>query len=79
MSAISTKGRTHFVVFTASFTTEVMCRFLDRPAGHFDHKVHLVADGHSAHRSKKVRDWLAAHPDEAEPALPAPVPARAQP
>ncbi|WP_455770114.1 IS630 family transposase [Streptomyces cinereoruber] len=66
MSAISTKGRMHFMVFTESFTAEVMCRFLDRLAGHFDHKVHLVVDGHSAHRSKKVRDWLTAHPDDVE-------------
>ncbi|MFF7729882.1 transposase [Streptomyces sp. NPDC008001] len=66
MSAISTKGRMHFMVFTESFTAEVMCRFLDRLAGHFDHKVHLVVDGHSAHRSKKVRDWLAAYPDDVE-------------
>lgn len=43
-----------------------MCRFLDRLVGHFDRKVHLVVDGHSAHRSKKVRDWLAAHPDDVE-------------
>ncbi|GGP77476.1 hypothetical protein GCM10010231_55520 [Streptomyces sindenensis] len=66
MSAISTKGRMHFMVFTESFTAEVMCRFLDRLAGHFDHKIHLVVDGHSAHRSKKVRDWLTAHPDDVE-------------
>ncbi|MEW1681778.1 hypothetical protein [Streptomyces sp. NPDC093594] len=39
-----------------------MCRFLDRLASPFDHKVHLVVEGHSAHLSKKVRDWLAAHP-----------------
>ncbi|MBP2400764.1 IS630 family transposase [Streptomyces syringium] len=66
MSAISTKGRMHFMVFTESFTAEVMCRFLDRLAGHFGHKVYLVTDGHSVHRSKKVRDWLAAHPDDIE-------------
>ncbi|WP_256093742.1 MULTISPECIES: IS630 family transposase [unclassified Streptomyces] len=66
MSAISTKGRMHFMVFTESFTAEVMCRFLDRLAGHFDHKVHLVVDGHSAHRSRRVRDWLATHPDAVE-------------
>ncbi|MEU4932402.1 hypothetical protein AB0G54_38865 [Streptomyces yokosukanensis] len=40
MSAIGTKGRMHFMVFTESFTTEMVCRFLDRLAGHFDHKVH---------------------------------------
>ncbi|WUL20690.1 transposase [Streptomyces sp. NBC_00353] len=66
MSAISTKGRMYFMVFTESFTAEVMCRFLDRLAGHFDRKACLGVDGHSAHRSKKVRDWLAAHPDDVE-------------
>jgi transposase len=66
MSAISTKGRMHFMVFTETFDADVMCRFLDRLAGHFDHKVHLVVDGHSAHRSRKVRAWLADHPDRIE-------------
>ncbi|MFD8583572.1 transposase [Streptomyces californicus] len=66
MSAISTKGRMHFMVFAESFTAQVMCRFLDRLAGHFETKVHLVVDGHSAHRSRRVRDWLAAHPDAVE-------------
>ncbi|MFE5163173.1 IS630 family transposase [Streptomyces sp. NPDC056697] len=66
MSAISTKGRMHFMVFTETFDANVMCRFLDRLAGHFDHKVHLVLDGHSAHRCRKVRAWLADHPDRIE-------------
>lgn len=66
MSAISTKGRKHFMVFTETFDADVMCRFLDRLAGPFDHKVHLVLDGHSAHRSRKVRAWLADHRDRIE-------------
>jgi transposase len=66
MSAISTKGRMHFMVFTGTFDADVMCRFLDRLTGHFTHKVHLVLDGHSAHRSRKVRVWLADHPDRIE-------------
>ncbi|MFI1184659.1 IS630 family transposase [Streptomyces sp. NPDC020799] len=66
MSAISTKGRMHFMVFTETFDATVMCRFLDRLAGHIQGKVHLVLDGHSAHRSRKVRDWLAAHPGRIE-------------
>ncbi|MFH8727239.1 hypothetical protein [Streptomyces termitum] len=51
-------------LWTWRLTTEVMYRFPDRLAGHFDRKVHLVIDGHSAHRSRKVRDRLAAHPDD---------------
>ncbi|MFI6007207.1 IS630 family transposase [Streptomyces sp. NPDC051366] len=66
MSAISTKGRMHFMVFTKSFDANVMCRFLDRLAGHFDRKIHLVVDRHSAHRSRTVRDWLADHADQVE-------------
>ncbi|WP_455753957.1 transposase [Streptomyces griseus] len=30
MLASSTRDRIHFMVFTGSFTVEVMCRFLDR-------------------------------------------------
>ncbi|WP_372443880.1 IS630 family transposase [Streptomyces adelaidensis] len=59
MSAISTKGRMHFMVLTETFDADVMCRFLNRLAGHYDRKVHLVLDGHSAHRSRKIRAWPA--------------------
>jgi hypothetical protein len=53
-------------VFTETFDADVMCRFLDRLASHFARKVHLVVDGHSAHRSRTVRVWLADHPDRLE-------------
>ncbi|WP_444875623.1 IS630 family transposase [Streptomyces scabiei] len=66
MSAISTRGRMHFMVFTETFDADAMCRFPDRLAGHFDRKVHLVLDRHSTHRSRKVRAWLANHPDRIE-------------
>ncbi|WP_455770038.1 IS630 family transposase [Streptomyces griseoaurantiacus] len=66
MSAISTKGRMHFMVFTESFDATVMCRFLGRIVGHFDRKAHLIVDRHSAHRSKTVRAWLADHQDRIE-------------
>ncbi|MGP4086087.1 IS630 family transposase [Streptomyces sp. KR55] len=66
MSAISTNGRIHCMVLTETFDARVMCRFLDRLIGHFERKVHLVVDGHSAHRSRKVRAWLAEHADRIE-------------
>lgn len=49
------KGRMHFMVFTESFDAKVICRFLARLVGHFDRKVHLIVNRHSAHRSKAVR------------------------
>lgn len=66
MSAIGTRGRMRFMVFTASFDAKGMCRLLDRLVGHFDRKVHLVVDRHSARRSKTVRTWLAGHQDQIE-------------
>lgn len=54
------------MVFTESFDAKVMCRFLTRLVGHFDRKVHLVVDRHSAHRSKAVQAWLANHKDQVE-------------
>ncbi|MFG3510177.1 transposase [Streptomyces sp. NPDC047821] len=65
-SAISIRGRMHFMVFTESFDAKVMCRFLARIVGHFDHKVHLIVDRYSAHRSKILRDWLACLTDQFE-------------
>ncbi|MFE1383467.1 transposase [Streptomyces sp. NPDC058740] len=48
MSAISTKGRTHVMVFTESFDAKAMCRFLARLVRHYDRKAHLIVDCHSA-------------------------------
>jgi transposase len=67
MSAISTKGRMHFMVFAQSFDAKTMCRFPARITGHFDRKIHLIADRHPAHRSKAIRAWLADHEDQVEP------------
>lgn len=61
MSAISTRGRMHFMVFTEPFDAKVMCRFPARLVGHFDRKIHLIVDRHSA-----VRAWLAGHKDQIE-------------
>lgn len=66
MSAISTHDRMHFMVFAETFDAQVVCRFPARLVGHYDRKVNLIADRHSAHRSKTVRAWLADHQDRIE-------------
>ncbi|MGA5515438.1 transposase [Streptomyces pseudogriseolus] len=77
MSAISPKGRMHFMVFTETFEADVMCRFLNRLAGPFDRKVHLVVDGHSAHPARSAPGRPITRPDRA--ALSAVVLAGAEP
>ncbi|MFC3491621.1 IS630 family transposase [Glycomyces rhizosphaerae] len=66
MSAISREGQMYFTVFRQSFTIEVFIDFLERVIGTFEGKTHLVVDGHSVHRSKRVREWVAARDDRIE-------------
>ena len=58
---------------------EVMCRFLDRLAGHFDRKVHLVVDGHSRPPLQEGPRLARRPPGRRRAALPAVVLARTQP
>jgi hypothetical protein len=66
MSTISTRGDLHFTVFRDKFNAEVFIAFLDRLLGQFGEKIHLVVDGHSAHRAKKVAAWVAERSDRIE-------------
>ena len=66
MSTISTRGDLHFTVLRDKFNAEVFIAFLDRLLGQFEEKIHLVVDRHSAHRAKKVREWVAKRPDRIE-------------
>jgi transposase len=63
MSAISMTGKLYFTVFRGRFNTGVFIEFLDRLLRTAESKVHLVLDGHSVHRSKRVREWAAARAD----------------
>ena len=66
MSTISTRGELHFTVLRDKFNAEVFIAFLDRLLGQFEEEIHLVVDGHFAHRAKKVREWLADRNDRIE-------------
>jgi transposase len=59
MSTISTTGELHFTVFREAFNAATFIAFLERLLGQFDRKIHLIVDGHSAHRAKLVRQWVA--------------------
>jgi transposase len=66
MSTISTRGELHFTVLRDKFNAEGFIVFLDRLLGQFEEKIHLVVDGHSAHRAKKVAAWIAQRLDRIE-------------
>lgn len=67
ISAISNKGRLQFSVFKQRFTAAVLIAFLGRLIRQADgQKLILILDGHPVHRSRKVRDWVAAHAEQIE-------------
>ncbi|MCX4096668.1 IS630 family transposase [Nocardia sp. alder85J] len=66
MSTISTRGELHFTVFHGTFDAAGLLAFCTRLLNHFDTKIHLVVDGHPAHRAKTVKTWAADHADHIE-------------
>ncbi|MBF6303148.1 IS630 family transposase, partial [Nocardia amamiensis] len=66
MSTISPRGDMHFTVFRGRFNTKSFLEFLTRLLARHDTKIHLVLDGHPAHRSKAVKRWVAERADRIE-------------
>ncbi|MFE5826464.1 IS630 family transposase [Streptomyces erythrochromogenes] len=66
MSAIASRGALWFTVFTGTLDAGVFIRFLDRLARQAGRRVHVIADRHPVHRSKKVTAWLADNGDRVE-------------
>ena len=61
MSSVTNRGHLSFLLFTERFTAEVFIRFCRRLLRQRRRNVFLILDGHPVHRSKAVRDWLAAN------------------
>jgi len=61
VSAISNKGHVEFMILDGTFNAGVFIDFLTRLIKHKQHKIFLVVDGHSAHKTKLVKAWLEEH------------------
>jgi len=58
ISAITNRGKLHFMVFKRRFRWDVFLEFLRRLIRQSKRKIFLIVDGHPVHRSKKVEAWL---------------------
>ena len=80
IQAISNPGKLAFRVFEGRFTQDMFIDFLGRlvknAAGR---KVHLIVDGHPAHRGRKAARWITAHADVIEVHLPSSTPPTSPP
>jgi transposase len=60
ISTVTNLGTLRFMVFTERFTAPVFIEFLRRLLRAARRKVYLILDSHPVHRSRQVRNWLAA-------------------
>ena len=58
ISAISPKGGMRFMTVKGSVTGKVFVSFLKRLISDVSEPVYLIVDGHSAHKSKKAREFV---------------------
>ena len=63
ISAISNRGDLKFMIIEGRFNSEVFIKFLGRMLKGERQKIFLILDGHSVHRSKMVKAWVAERSD----------------
>jgi transposase len=66
ISAISNRGDLKFMIIQGRFNSKVFIDFLGRMLKGERQKIFLIVDGHSAHKSKMVKDWISKRPDRLE-------------
>lgn len=58
ISAISPKGKLHFMLYDANFNAGVFIDFLKKLMYNQKKKVTLIVDGHNSHSTKAVKDYV---------------------
>ena len=66
ISAISNKGHLQFMILDGRFNGEVFITFLKQMIKYSRQKIYFVTDGHPAHKTKMLQEWLAEHKDNIE-------------
>ena len=58
ISAISNRGHLQFMIIDGRFNSEVFENFLRQMIKYSRQKIYFVTDGHPAHKTKKLNEWL---------------------
>jgi len=59
ISTVTNRGTLRFMVFRGRFNARVFVKFLERLLKSARGRVYLIVDGHPAHKSGKVKKWVA--------------------
>jgi transposase len=66
ISAISNKGYLQFMIIDGRFNSEVFETFLKQMIKYSRQKIYFVTDGHPAHKTKKLNEWLRVNKNKVE-------------
>jgi len=66
ISAISNKGHLQFMILDGRFNGEVFKTFLKQMIKYSRQKIYFVTDGHPAHKTKMLNEWLVENKDRIE-------------
>lgn len=66
ISSITNAGKLRFMIYGEKFTSGTFIKFLTRLTQEASRKIFLVADNHSAHKSREVKEWLDKNKDKME-------------
>lgn len=66
ISAISNKGHLQFMIIDGRFNGDVFITFLKQMIKFSRQKIYFVTDGHPAHKTKKLNQWLAENKNRIE-------------
>lgn len=58
ISAISNRGYLQFMIIDGRFNGDVFLTFLKQMIKYSRQKIYFVTDGHPAHKTKKLKEWL---------------------
>lgn len=66
ISAISNRGHLQFMIIDGRFNSEVFETFLKQMIKYSRQKIYFVTDGHPAHKTKRLNEWLSENRDKIE-------------
>jgi transposase len=66
ISAISNKGHLQFMIIDGRFNSAVFQLFLKKMIRYSKQKIFFITDGHPAHKTKKLNEWLLENKDRIE-------------
>jgi len=66
ISAISSKGHLQFMILDGRFNGEVFKTFLQQMIKYSRQKIYFVTDGHPAHKTKMLNEWLSENEERIE-------------